>query len=195
VIADPNPDWTAGLNTSVTLFKRWRVSGLLDIREGGQVWNGTRAALLNFGTHQDTERLRERTGTFGRDFLTDVYPTVTGPGAGQVAFQTAADWEAWFRGPGGSFGDNQAQFVEDGSFVKLREVAVSYTADQGWVQNRIGMSSVVFRLAGRNLATWTDYTGLDPEANLGGAEYLTQGIDFFNSPLTRSYVFQVTLNR
>ena len=195
VIADPNPDWTAGLNTSVTLFKRWRVSGLLDIREGGQVWNGTRAALYNFGTHQDTERLRERTGTFGRDFLTDVYPTVTGPGAGQVAFQTAADWEAWFRGPGGSFGDNQAQFVEDGSFVKLREVAVSYTADQGWVQNRIGMSSVVFRLAGRNLATWTDYTGLDPEANLGGAEYLTQGIDFFNSPLTRSYVFQVTLNR
>ena len=85
--------------------------------------------------------------------------------------------------------------MEDGSFVKLREVAVSYTADQGWVQNRIGMSSVVFRLAGRNLATWTDYTGLDPEANLGGAEYLTQGIDFFNSPLTRSYVFQVTLNR
>ncbi len=195
VIADPNPDWTAGLNSSITLFKRWRVSGLLDIREGGQVWNGTRAALYNFGTHKDTERFRERTGTFGRDFLTDVYPTVTGPGAGQVAFENAGEWEAWFRGQGGSFGDNQAQFVEDGSFVKLREVAISYTADQPFVRNTLGMSSMVLRLAGRNLKTWTDYTGLDPESNLGGAEYLTQGIDFFNSPLTRSYVFQVTLNR
>jgi TonB-linked SusC/RagA family outer membrane protein len=195
VIADPNPDWTGGLNSSVTLFKRWRLSGLLDIREGGQVWNGTRAALYNFGTHKDTEAIRERTGTFGRDFLTDVYPTVTGPGAGQVAFATPGDWEAWFRGAGGSFGDNQAQFVEDGSFVKLRELAVSYTADQPWVRNSLGMSSMVLRLAGRNLVTWTDYTGLDPESNLGGAEYLTQGIDFFNNPQTRSYVFQVTLNR
>ena len=50
------------------------------------------------------------------------------------------------------------------------------------------------RLAGRNLAMWTDYRGLDPEANLGGAEFLTQGIDYFNNPQTRSWVVSVNLS-
>ncbi|HEX3159261.1 MAG TPA: TonB-dependent receptor, partial [Gemmatimonadaceae bacterium] len=195
VIADPNPDWIGGINMAFTLFRNWRVTGLLDIREGGQVWNGTRAALYNFGTHKDTEIFRERTGQFGRDFLTDVYPNVAGPGAGVQAFNNAADWEAWFRGAGGSFGDVQAQFIEDGSFVKLREIGVNYTADQPWVRERLGLTSVDIRVAGRNLGTWTDYTGLDPEASLGGAEYLTQGLDFFNNPQTRSWVIGITLNR
>jgi hypothetical protein len=195
VIADPNPDWTGGINMAFQIFRNWRVTGLLDIREGGQVWNGTRAALYNFGTHKDTEKFRERTGQFGVDFLTDVYPTTAGPGKDVVAFNNGADWEAWFRGAGGSFGDVQAQFIEDGSFVKLREIGVNYTADQPWVRERLGLTSIDIRLAGRNLATWTDYTGLDPEASLGGAEYLTQGLDFFNNPQTRSWVIGFTLNR
>jgi len=112
-----------------------------------------------------------------------------------VAFQSPADWEAWFRGEGGSFGSVAAQFIEDGSFVKLREVGLSYRADQPWVRDRLGMSSIDIRVAGRNLVTWTDYTGLDPESSLGGAEWLTQGIDFFNSPQTRSWVVGLTLNR
>jgi len=51
------------------------------------------------------------------------------------------------------------------------------------------------RIAGRNLHTWTKYRGLDPESSLGGAEFLTQGIDYFNNPLTRSFVIALTLNR
>ena len=51
------------------------------------------------------------------------------------------------------------------------------------------------RIAGRNLHTWTKYKGLDPETNLGGAEFLTQGIDFFQNPQTRSFVVAFTLNQ
>ncbi|HVH12724.1 MAG TPA: hypothetical protein VM759_06725, partial [Longimicrobium sp.] len=194
VIADPNPDWIGGINMSFQLFRNWRVTGLADVRHGGQVYNGTRSALYRFGTHKDTEYWRERTGQFGADFLKKEYPVVAGPGVGVVAFNNANDWQGWFTGNGGQNGP-QAQFVEDGSFVKLREVSVSYTMDQPWVRTRLGLSTVDIRLAGRNLVTWTDYTGLDPEANLGGAEYLTQGIDFFNNPQTRSFVFSFTLNR
>lgn len=50
-------------------------------------------------------------------------------------------------------------------------------------------------VAGRNLKTWTKYKGLDPETNLGGSEFLTQGIDFFQNPQTRSFVVAFTLNR
>lgn len=194
VIADPNPDWTGGVNSSVTLFGKLRLSGLLDIRHGGQVWNGTRGILYNFGTHKDTEFWRERTAVLGENFLTDVYPTVVGPGKGTPLFTNPGEAESWFRGEGGGFGQTSTQFIEDASFVKLREVSIAYTFDHPWV-SRTGFNTLDLRVAGRNLAMWTDYTGLDPEANLGGAEFLTQGLDYFNSPFTRSLVVSLTFNR
>jgi TonB-linked SusC/RagA family outer membrane protein len=195
VIADPNPKWTAGINSSVRLMNRLTLSGLLDIRHGGQVWNGTRGALYRFGTHEDTEIRSSTDGQFGVNFLTDVYPNVAGPGAGKVAFTTPAQWEAWFTGNGGSASNYQYQFIEDGSFVKLRELSAAMSFNNDWVRNRLGFSNVDLRLTGRNLITWTNYRGLDPEANLGGAEFLTQGFDFFNNPTTRSFIISLGLNR
>ncbi len=194
VIADPNPDWTGGVNSSITLFGKLRLSGLLDVRHGGQVWNGTRGILYNFGTHKDTEIWREKTAVLGDNFLTDVYPNVVGPGVGTALFSNAAEAESWFRGEGGGFGQTATQFIESASFVKLREVSLEYTFDHPWV-SRSGFNSLDVRVAGRNLAMWTNYTGLDPEANLGGAEFLTQGLDYFNSPFTRSLVVSLTFNR
>ena len=63
------------------------------------------------------------------------------------------------------------------------------------MRNRLGFNNTLIRIAGRNLHTWAPYKGLDPETNLGGAEFLTQGIDFFQNPQTRSFVISVTLNR
>ena len=194
VIADPNPRWNMGLNSTLRLFGGLRLSGLMDVRRGGQVWNGTRGALLRFGTHQDTE-VRGGTATFGQDFYTNVYPDVAGPGAGKPAASTLAEWQTWFTTKGGNASLAQAQFVEDASFVKLRELSLAYTLGQQWVRSRLGFTSIDLRLAGRNLATWTDYRGLDPESNLGGAEYLTQGVDYFNNPQTRSFVLAATFNR
>jgi len=50
-------------------------------------------------------------------------------------------------------------------------------------------------VAGRNLHTWTNYRGIDPEANLAGATALIQGVDYFNNPQTRSFVLSLGLNR
>jgi TonB-linked SusC/RagA family outer membrane protein len=193
VIANANPKWSGSAHTNLRFMKKWQLSGLLDIRHGGTVWDGTRGALYAFGTHKDTE-IRNTSGTFGENFLTDVYPVVAGPGKGVVAFSTPQQWQSWFTGAGGSGSPAQFQFVEDASYVKLREISVAYTADQKWVSG-IGFSSVDFRLAGRNLHTWSKYKGLDPESNLGGAEFLTQGIDYFTSPQTRSFVISIGLNK
>jgi TonB-linked SusC/RagA family outer membrane protein len=194
VIANPNPKYMMGFNTSVKLMNKLTLSGLLDVRKGGQVWNGTRSALLNFGTHAET-LIRSQQGQFGKNFLTDVYPDVAGVGRNTVAFASPNDWAAWFRGEGGSFGQSAAQFIEDGSFVKLRELSLSYTLDQPFVKRLLGFSTLDVRFAGRNLHTWTKYRGLDPEASLGGAEFLTQGLDFFNNPQTRSFVLSMNFNR
>jgi hypothetical protein len=192
VIADPNPHWTAGFNGQVRVG-HLQLSSLFDIRRGGQVWDGTRSALDRFGTAAETDVRSSNAGIFGQNVL--VNEAVAGPGAGKIAFRTLSDWQNWFTTTGGSASAVQSQFVEDGSFVKWRELSLAYTADQPWVRSRLGVSSAVLRLAGRNLHTWTKYKGLDPETNLGGAEFLTQGFDFFQNPQTRSFVVAVTLNR
>jgi hypothetical protein len=194
VIADPNPKWTAGYSAQVRLWNKVTLSGLLDVRHGGQMWNGTRGALYRFGTHKDTE-IRDQQGIFGKNVLTERYRDVTGPGAGVVAFGDLRAWQSWWAGNGGSASPAQAQFVENASFAKLRELSLTYTLDQSFIRDALGLSSADVRLAGRNLYTWTKYRGLDPETNLGGSEFLTQGIDFFNNPQTRSFVVSVTLNR
>jgi TonB-linked SusC/RagA family outer membrane protein len=64
-----------------------------------------------------------------------------------------------------------AQYIEKTDFVKLREVSASYSLPSRFTQ-RFGTDGVVFSLAGRNLFTWTDYTGVDPEVNADNSDFL-----------------------
>jgi hypothetical protein len=74
-------------------------------------------------------------------------------------------------------------YIEDASFTKLRELALTLTAPQTWT-NRLGVGGLSVTLAGRNLKTWTDYTGLDPETNqYGPAQFATD--EFLTQPQTR----------
>ena len=188
VISDPDPKWMGSIRTSFHISK-FQVSALVDHKQGGQVWNGTRGALYNFGTHKDTD-IRGQSLTFGKD-----YPYLSGPVAGPGAGTAVVIDQDWFQGLGSGFNGPSSQFIEDGTFTKLREVSVAYTFDGKWVQNLIGLTSIDLRLAGRNLHTWTKYKGIDPETNLAGAAFATQGIDYFNNPQTRSFVVTIGLNR
>ena len=119
---------------------------------------------------------------------------MTGPGAGKE-FPVG---ENWYRNSGKAacpFTGIDQPCIEDGGYVKLRELSVGYTFDQPWVARSMGMNSVEVRFAGRNLHTWTKYTGLDPETTVGGATSRVGGTDYFYLPLTRSFVLTVNLNR
>lgn len=185
VMGNPEPDWTGSLRNTFR-YKKWTFSGLLDIKNGGQVYNGTRYALIHFGTARATAR-RGETVTFGDDYFKG--EKVAGPGAGTPATLG----EDFFRYDYGfAVGTG---FYEDGGFIKLREISIGYTLDNAFVQRTLGFSSVDIRVSGRNLHTWTKYTGVDPETNLVGAETGARGIDWFNNPQARSYLISFTLNR
>ena len=193
IIADPNPKYTMSYNTNLR-WNKFSVSALLDVRKGGAVWNGTRGVLDFFGTGKDTQVRTKNDGQYGVNYMTKVYPVTVGPGKNVVPFQSATDWQNWFLGDGGGFGTVGAQFVEDGSFTKLREISLTYSWTASVLKN-VGFTSADIRVAGRNLKTWTKYTGFDPEVNLGGAEFLTQGLDYFINPPTRSFVLSFSLSR
>jgi hypothetical protein len=198
VIADPHPKYTMSYTASARLFGKFQVSTLFDVRKGGEVVNATRASLYRSGTAAGTLVRDVADAVFGSNYLTDVYPVVAGPGNGVAAIGTdensSIDWETWFTTLGGLNGPT-AQFVEDGSFVKWRELSVTYTLDLARLSPRLGFRTADLRVAGRNLHTWTKYSGMDPEADLAGAVWLTSGLDYFNTPQTRSLVLSVSLNR
>ena len=80
--------------------------------------------------------------------------------------------------------------VEDGSFVKVREIGVSYRFTNIGFKN----NDLTFEIAGRNLFVFTKYSGYDPETNAGGGANLLRGLDFGNVPIPRSIQFSATFN-
>ncbi len=203
VIADPNPDWTGNVRSSFR-FGKASISGLLDIKKGGDIINGTRGALYSYGTHKDTEDRATCTGPLNANCTgnehafgdSDFYPgPVVGPGAGT----SIPIGENWYRTSGLAacpFSGYDEACVEDGSYVKLREITLGYLFDGPWLGRTLGFSSLDVRIAGRNLKTWTDYTGLDPEVGgVGGNINRVNAYDYFNLPLTRSFVISFGLNR
>ncbi|WP_331023872.1 hypothetical protein [Longimicrobium sp.] len=74
--------------------------------------------------------------------------------------------------------------VEDASFTRVREAAVTLSVPGRWAR-LLGGRGAELTIAGRNLATWTPYTGLDPETNYQGANSLVFA-EFFTQPLPRT---------
>ena len=73
-------------------------------------------------------------------------------------------------------------WIEDGSFVKLRELSVAYTvAPKFW-----GLRNVRFSVAGRNLLSIDHYSGYDPETNAAGQSNAVRGFDFVEVPIPRT---------
>jgi TonB-dependent starch-binding outer membrane protein SusC len=83
-------------------------------------------------------------------------------------------------------------YVEDASFVKLRQLAVRYSTSAAWLRS-VGARAMQVELLGRNLHTWTDYTGYDPEINMFGLSTVERGVDFAVYPNARVYTLGVRL--
>lgn len=82
-----------------------------------------------------------------------------------------------------------AGYIEDGSYIRLREVGLYYTipVKTNWFEKaRIGVS-------GKNLVTITDYTGYDPETSAFGPSGLSQGIEVAPFPSAKQYYFHLAL--
>ncbi|MBN8674912.1 MAG: SusC/RagA family TonB-linked outer membrane protein [Chitinophagales bacterium] len=77
--------------------------------------------------------------------------------------------------------------IDDGSFVKLRELSVSYRL--GKLKNIF--NDLTISLSGRNLISFDNYKGYDPEVNAGGQSTILRGIDFGAVPIPRTFSFGV----
>ena len=200
VIGDPNPKWRMGWRNTFSSHGV-SLSLLFDVKFGGQMYNGTRGALVTYGRAAETAD-RDGNHTFngvmghldanGNLVLSDAtasnhtvnFGAIEDPSSGITYGQY------WYSGVGGGFGPVSSQFIEDAGYFRLRELSLSYTLDRRIFKGSKYIKSIDLGFIARNVFLITKYTGVDPDQALAGASNI-QGLNWFNLPNTRSYGFSV----
>jgi len=181
-VGNPFPDFLLNIRNNFS-YKGLRLSVLLDIREGGDIWCGTCARLNRLG--------RTELSAEGRDemyVIEGILADDNGESTGQpnnVEIDAVTYYQRYL-------GDNGAaveQAVFDGSWTRLRELTLGYDFSLGADAKMIKSLSIYF--TGRNLWLSTDYPGVDPETSLTGSGSNVNGFDYFNNPGTKSYIFGI----
>jgi len=85
------------------------------------------------------------------------------------------------------------RYLEDGSYVRLKTISLSYNLPAKWM-NAIKMDGIKVYFTAENLATFTKYTGFDPEVSRFGQDNTRIGYDYGGYPAARSFIFGLTLN-
>ena len=98
--------------------------------------------------------------------------------------QTNENYRTRGQGPIGVF---SSRVVEDGSYLRLKTVSFSYAIPARYI-NKLYLSNLSFNVSAQNLATWTKYSGMDPEVSTRG-NTLTPGYDYSSYPQARTLVF------
>lgn len=182
VIGNPLPDWS--LNWSAGLeWEDFTFHFAFDVKKGGDIWNGTGAALNYLGRSSGTADLRNTTGFIFEGVTQSGLPNTT-----PVSFYDPSrplTENRWVRYGWESIAE---AYIEDASWIRLSQVHLSHT----FFFRDKKIRELDLSLAGYNLILITPYTGVDPAATLFG--YANgSGLDLFNLPSTRSYSFKVTL--
>ncbi|WP_299711808.1 SusC/RagA family TonB-linked outer membrane protein [uncultured Tenacibaculum sp.] len=186
VVGDPNPDWTMAIRNTVS-YKNFSLTALVDVKEGGDVWCGTCGILDYFGVSETTGNLRNETFVFEGVRQSDGQPNTTPVAYADPAGGLGAN--RWVRyGFGGISEDN----VYDGSYIRLREVALTYSLGEKAI-SQLPIDSFSVTVSGRNLWLDTDYPGIDPETNLSG-DSNGFGLDYFNQPNNKSYSLSLNIS-
>ena len=157
ITGNPNPDFTLGL-TNTFAYKGFDFSFFLHGVFGNDVYNGT-WMYLQAPTDLDQ--------------------------------QTTAVLQAWKK-PGDvtdipriTDGLKSSRFIENGSFLRIKNVTLGYTLSKDLLK-KLWLKSARIYVSGQNLYTFTAYTGMDPEVNYYSTDNIIMGTDFFTYPQSRT---------
>lgn len=169
IIGNPNPDFTWGMNNDFS-YKSFDVNVFFQGSQGGEIFNMTNVQLFN-GDANTTKDYFENAWT-PENSSSDI-PRVGNNSNREIS----------------------SRFVEDGSYVRLKNISVGYNISST-LANKLNIGGARFTIGAQNLLTFTSYSGLDPEVNYFGASgnnntssNTVQGFDFGNYPTIKSVTF------
>jgi len=183
VIGSVSPDFHLGFNTNIELYK-FRLSAVFDWKQGGQIYCGTAGEQHFYGVTKISADARKNDFMFDQDAVkvtgidANGKPTYA-PNDIVISKDDAQSYYATRRGINESY-------VYDNSFIKLREIALSYPVfERSWLNVNVNVFA-------RNIIVWSELDGFDPEATQGNNN-MTGAFERFSLPGTASYGFGVNV--
>jgi hypothetical protein len=172
-IGDVLPDFNLGFN-SVFRWKGFTAYMLWNAQIGGDIYNAT----AQWAHRDDRHRNQDQAGKPDELKKTANYM--------QALYNVNA---------------TNSNFVEVGSYVKLREVSLEYSFNRQQLNKLFGntLHRIAIGFTGRNLITFTDYSGFDPETgdtesnNAVGGDASLFRVDDFNYPNFRTFTGRLTI--
>ncbi|MCX2680958.1 TonB-dependent receptor [Galbibacter sp. EGI 63066] len=175
-IGSPHPDFTYGVNLTLG-YKGFDMSAFFQGSQGNEIFNNDKV-YTDFPSFFNANRSVRVLDSWTPDNLDAELPALS---------QSITNNE----------GNANSFFVEDGSYMRLKNLQIGYTLNEE-VSSYLGMDSVRFYLQGTNLFTITGYDGVDPELqprflDNGAIDNLTIGVSDNNYPLASIYSFGINL--
>ena len=179
VIGNVQPDWSGGLSSTVA-YRGLALDVLIDTKQGGDIYSLSNATAHFTGNHKAT--LEGREDGF-------VFDGVNEDGSPN---QTAVDPETfWTNVAAFPDGGIDEAFVYDASYIRLKQVTLSYQVPESLLQNA-PLQSLRLAATGSNLFFFERHTdGFDPTAYSRGSSSFVQGLEYAAFPNTRSLGFSV----
>lgn len=189
-IGDPNPDFTFGLNNTIT-WKNFDFSFFINGSVGGDIYNYVRQGHTNpekYGNMMSEVAGYAKVGLIDPNGsatdINNVY--VTNPDLATAQRISTA---------GQNQNDNNrvsSRFIEDGSYLRLKSISLTYNFPKKWLAPlQIQSLSIYGNI--QNLFTITGYDGYDPEIGANGQSVILQNIDNYRYPSQRIYTFGLKL--
>lgn len=195
IVGNREPDFLAGFNNTFR-YKHFTLSFLLDIRKGGDVYNGTEYAMVINGLSNKTlENDRQSVTVKGVDANTgaDFEQTYEADKTYTInKIQTSGKYliqQYW-----SNYASNSMNFITSVNWLKLRSLSLTYDFS-GILKNKKIFKELSATAIGYNLATWTNYKGMDPEVSAAGGTggSGSTGIDYLGVPAVASFTFGVNM--
>jgi len=167
VLADANPDFQMAFGNDVT-FHGLTINTLFDWRKGGYIMDYTQLSFDDGFNSWDYDQ--------------------PSPNAAVGKTLGAYRFNSWNQGK------NAGAYIQDGSYVKLREVTITYLIPARYAQRLLpGSHDARVSFSGRNLHTWTKYWSFDPEVSNFGNQPVIRFVDAWPFPPARSFLFGIAI--
>lgn len=196
VVGNREPDFIGGFNNTFR-YKKLSLSFLLDIRKGGDVFNGTEYALVANGLSKLTT-LNDRqsvtvsgvSSTTGAEF-NQTYNAGTNYTIGTTTFAGSYLIQQYWA----NYAANSYNFITSVNWVKIRSLSLTYDFTS-LLKNTKVIKAISATATGTNLFTITNYKGMDPEVSAAGGTggSGSTGIDYLGVPAVKTFTFGLNIS-
>lgn len=195
VVGNREPDFIGGFNNTLR-YKKFVLSFLLDIRKGGDVYNGTEYAMVINGLSKLTsENDRQSVTVSGVNSVTGAEFTQTyNANQSYTIGSTTVAGTNMIQRYWANYAANSYHFITSVNWLKLRSLSLTYDFTSLF-KNQNVIKGISAMAVGTNLLTWTNYKGMDPEVSAAGGTggSGSTGIDYLGVPAVTSFTFGINI--